>query len=93
MNNPEIVVFDYQDVFTLFLLYNSYQNYLYLADDWEQAEDDDEMEEDEEDLEVEKPVKRPKLPGQPKVRKEHLNVVFIGHVGMYILYSRIWIDL
>ena len=61
---------------------------------WEEKEDEEEERaggdgeniediEDEEDLEVEVPKKKAKPPGQPKVRKEHLNVVFIGHVGMY----------
>lgn len=40
--------------------------------------------EDEIDPEAIKP-KKIKKPGVPKVRKEHLNVVFIGHVGKLYL--------
>lgn len=45
---------------------------------WEGG-DEENMDEEEEDID-EMPIKKPKIPGQPKVRKEHLNVVFIGHV-------------
>ena len=38
---------------------------------------------DDEEEEVVKPVNKVKQPGVPKVRKEHINVVFIGHVGRY----------
>jgi len=49
--------------------------------DWENGEDDTNMDEEDEDIdEAEAPIKPKKIPGQPKVRKEHLNVVFIGHV-------------
>lgn len=55
---------------------------LSLADDWE----DEGMIEDEDEIDPEaiKP-KKIKKPGVPKVRKEHLNVVFIGHVGKLYL--------
>ena len=48
-------------------------------DNWGEEEEEEEDDEMEEDQEV--PVKKVKAPGQKKVRKEHLNVVFIGHVG------------
>ncbi|KAK0049171.1 eukaryotic peptide chain release factor GTP-binding subunit ERF3A [Biomphalaria pfeifferi] len=76
-------------------------------DDWandleEGDKDDDEMvdeDDDTDDTDVEKPKKKPKAPGQPKIRKEHLNVVFIGHVdagkstiGGHLLYLTGMVD-
>jgi len=46
---------------------------------WEGGDEETYMDEEEEDID-EMPIKIPKVPGQPKIRKEHLNVVFIGHV-------------
>ncbi|XP_005098149.1 eukaryotic peptide chain release factor GTP-binding subunit ERF3A isoform X1 [Aplysia californica] len=70
---------------------------------WDEGEDEEEdiedEEEDEDDPEAVMPVKKPKVPGQPKVRKEHLNVVFIGHVdagkstiGGHLLYLTGMVD-
>ncbi|BFZ03047.1 hypothetical protein BsWGS_06086 [Bradybaena similaris] len=67
-----------------------------IADDWE----DEGMIEDEDEIDPEaiKP-KKIKKPGVPKVRKEHLNVVFIGHVdagkstiGGHLLYLTGMVD-
>jgi len=62
----------------------------------EEVNQEDEMEDEEE--EAPKPVKKI-VPGQPKVRKEHLNVVFIGHVdagkstiGGHLLYLTGMVD-
>jgi peptide chain release factor subunit 3 len=56
------------------------------ADSWEEAADGDELGEDEleeEDGEetVVKPKKRVAKTEETKSKKEHINVVFIGHVG------------
>ncbi|KAH9495584.1 Eukaryotic peptide chain release factor GTP-binding subunit ERF3A [Bulinus truncatus] len=66
--------------------------------DEEEKEIADDMDEDE-DTDIEIPIKKPKAPGQPKIRKEHLNVVFIGHVdagkstiGGHLLYLTGMVD-
>lgn len=70
---------------------------------WDEKEDEEEniedIEEDEDDPEAIVPVKKVKPPGQPKIRKEHLNVVFIGHVdagkstiGGHLLYLTGMVD-
>ncbi|CAG5133053.1 unnamed protein product, partial [Candidula unifasciata] len=68
-----------------------------IADDWEE---DEGMIEDEDEIDPEAIIpKKPKKPGVPKVRKEHLNVVFIGHVdagkstiGGHLLYLTGMVD-
>ncbi|CAL1533528.1 unnamed protein product, partial [Lymnaea stagnalis] len=54
---------------------------------------------EDDDMDIVKPIKKTKPPGQPKVRKEHLNVVFIGHVdagkstiGGHLLYLTGMVD-
>uniref|UniRef100_A0A0B7AFN9 Tr-type G domain-containing protein n=1 Tax=Arion vulgaris TaxID=1028688 RepID=A0A0B7AFN9_9EUPU len=67
------------------------------VDDWD---DENEIENDDEnDPDGIKPIKKAKIPGIPKVRKEHLNVVFIGHVdagkstiGGHLLYLTGMVD-
>ena len=49
------------------------------SENWGEDEEDEEENDMEDEQEV--PVKKVKAPGEKKVRKEHLNVVFIGHVG------------
>lgn len=61
------------------------------AAEWEEEEEESE-DEDEIDPDAIMPVKKVKKPGQPKVRKEHLNVVFIGHVGEFSFFiSWVWV--
>ncbi|GFN81937.1 eukaryotic peptide chain release factor GTP-binding subunit [Plakobranchus ocellatus] len=66
------------------------------TENWDENEmdEEDEMEDDQE-----VPVKKVKIPGEKKVRKEHLNVVFIGHVdagkstiGGHMLYLTGMVD-
>ena len=55
------------------------------ADDWGADEEDEEMDDDEEQNgagEVEKPKKKT-VSSEPKVKKAHMNIIFIGHVGRY----------
>lgn len=63
----------------------------------EECDDEDSEDEDSEDVEPVKKIKQPL--GVPKVRKEHLNVVFIGHVdagkstiGGHLLYLTGMVD-
>lgn len=56
------------------------------ADSWEEAADgdelgDEELEEGEDEEAIIKPKKRVLKTEETKSKKEHVNVVFIGHVG------------
>lgn len=47
---------------------------------------DEDIEEEEEELVV-KPKKRPAKAEETRSKKEHINVVFIGHVGKFLIGS------
>jgi len=58
------------------------------VDSWEDEDtlltpdnDDDELADEFDELAIPKPKKRPLKPEETKSKKEHINVVFIGHVG------------
>lgn len=71
-----------------------------VADDWgEDEEDEEESDEDEEEGAVKKPVAKKEKPVEKRVKKAHMNIIFIGHVdagkstiGGQILYLTGMVD-